>query len=252
MIGINQTAGACRGGSASKPCRNCVLYQLCVPGAGRTERLSAAARQVEQCPPLARGEHVFRVDDPACAVYGIRAGSVKTYIKGEGTQERITGFHLPGDLIGIDAMGVEQHPCSAQALEPTLLCRVPFERLQEAAAQIPSLHAQICRLMSREIAHARGFLAPFARSRSDARLAAFLLSVQRRSPCSGGPPRELTLSMSRRDIGNYLGVAVETVSRLLSRFEEQGVLVAHTKRIRVQCQESLEALAAGIPPLGLP
>ncbi len=252
MADNDQSSSICRVGSASTPCRHCVLYQLCAPGAGAVERLTAAARRVEQCPPLARGEHVFRAGDAVQAVYGIRAGSVKSYMRDDGGHMRITGFHLPGELIALDAMGLDQHPCSAQTLEPTLLCRVPFDRLEEAAQQLPGLHAQICRLLSREIAQARGFLAPFARSRSDARLAAFLLSIQRRTPCTGGLPVELTLSMSRRDIGNYLGVAVETVSRLLSRLEEQGVLIARTKRIRVRSQSSLEALAAGIPAAGHP
>ena len=225
-------------------CGDCSLHQLCLPLAippEDVERLNAIIKRHR--PPLRRGNHVFHIGDTFRAIYAIGSGSVKTYTITEDGYEQITGFHLAGEIIGLDAICAGHHPCGARTLETTSVCEIPFNRLEEISQEVPGLGRQLLRIMSREI-HAEGeLLTLLGKKSAEERLAALLVSLSARFQKRGLSPREFHLSMSRNDIGNYLGLAVETVSRLFSRFQQQGWISARHKHIRLEDMEQLKELA---------
>lgn len=235
--------------SIKQACSNCSLQQLCLPvglNKGDIERLDALVKRRRV---LQRGEQVFRLGDEFGALYAIRCGSVKTYTLTESGYEQITGFHLPGEIIGLDALNSARHPCGAKALETTGICEVPFEQLEELASDIPELGRQLLRIMSREILADEELLVLLGKKSSEERLATLLISLSRRFQERGFSPYEFNLSMSRNDIGNYLGLAVETVSRLFTRFQQQGLISVQNKYIRLEDMEGLRELAGlSAPP----
>ncbi|WP_096462445.1 fumarate/nitrate reduction transcriptional regulator Fnr [Sulfurifustis variabilis] len=224
-------------------CKDCTLFQLCLPvGVGAAD-LELLDRIIKRRRMLPRGEHLFRVGDPFNAIYAVRSGSIKTYTMVEDGRVQVTGFHLPGELLGLDAINVDRHPCSARTLEATSVCEVPFDRFEELSRQVPALARQMFRIMSKEILHDHDMLTQLGRQSSEHRLAGFLVNLSERYGARGFSRREYNLSMSRTDIGNYLGLAEETVSRLFTRFQEQGLLQVTRKHVRITDLERLHSLA---------
>ncbi|MEE4378397.1 MAG: fumarate/nitrate reduction transcriptional regulator Fnr [Candidatus Competibacteraceae bacterium] len=224
-------------------CGNCNLHQLCLPMGVELEDVDRLDTIVKRRRPLPRGSYVFHLGDDFHSLYAIRSGSVKTYTITEDGSEQITGFHLPGELIGLDAINTSRHPCGARSLETTSICEIPFSRLEELSIAVPGLGRQLLRVMSREI-HADGeLLTLLGKKSAEERLAALLLSLSMRFQARGFSPREFHLSMSRHDIGNYLGLAVETVSRLFTRFQQQGLIEVRNKYIQLKEMEQLQTLA---------
>lgn len=224
-------------------CKDCSLFQLCLPvGIGAAD-LELLDRIIKRRRLLHRGEHLFRVGDPFTALYAVRSGSIKTYTTVEDGRVQVTGFHLPGELLGLDAINVDRHPCSARTLEVTSVCEVPFDRFEELSRQVPALARQLFRIMSKEILHDHDLLAQLGRQSGEQRLAGFLLNLSERFGARGFSTREYNLSMSRADIGNYLGLAEETVSRLFTRFSEQGLVRVERKHVRILDRERLRALS---------
>jgi CRP/FNR family transcriptional regulator len=144
---------------------------------------------------------------------------------------QITGFHLPGELLGIDAINSDKHPCDVIALETTEVCELPFGKLETLARELPGLQHQLFRLMSREVAEEEGQLLMLGRMKAEERLAAFLLSFSKRFQLLGHSPTDLRLPMSRQDLGDYLGLALETVSRLFSRFQEEKLITVQGRNV---------------------
>ncbi len=238
--------------SVKLACSSCSLHQLCLPmgiGLDDVERLDAIIKRRR---PLARGSYVFHLGDTFRSLYAIRSGSVKTYTITEDGSEQITGFHLPGELIGLDAINSNQHPCGARALETTSICEIPFERMEELAAAVPALGRQMLRIMSRELNSDGELLTLLGKKSADERLAALLISLSMRFQERGFSPREFHLSMSRNDIGNYLGLAIETVSRLFSRFQQQGLICVQSKYIHLKELHQLRELAGFSGPDDIP
>jgi len=229
--------------SVKQACSSCSLQQLCLPLGISGEDLQRLDALIKRHRPLARSHHVFHLGDDFHALYAIRCGSVKTYTITEDGSEQITGFHLPGEIIGLDAINSNRHPCGAKALETTSVCDIPFNRLEELALLIPGLSRQLLRIMSREIQSDEELLTLLGKKSAEERLASLLLSLSKRLQQRGFSPWEFRLSMSRNDIGNYLGLAVETVSRLFTRFQQQGLIEVQHKYIRLQNREQLEEIA---------
>jgi CRP/FNR family transcriptional regulator len=229
--------------SVKQACSGCNLRQLCLPLGIASKDVELLDALVKRRRPLARGRHVFRLGDEFRSLYAIRSGSVKTYTITEDGGEQVTGFHLPGEIIGLDAINSNQHPCAAKALETTSICELPFNRLEELASQIPGLGRQLMRIMSREIQGDEELLLLLGKKSAEERLASLLMSLSRRYKERGFSSREFHLSMSRNDIGNYLGLAVETVSRLFTRFQQQGLIEVRYKYIRLQQIDTLQTLA---------
>lgn len=224
-------------------CKDCTLFQLCLPvGIGAAD-LELLDRIIKRRRMLPRGEHLFRVGDPFNAIYAVRSGSIKTYTTVEDGRVQVTGFHLPGELLGLDAINVDRHPCSARTLEATSVCEVPFDRFEELSREVPALARQMFRIMSREILHDHDLLTQLGRQSGEQRLAGFLVNLAERFGARGFSRREYNVSMSRTDIGNYLGLAEETVSRLFTRFQEQGLVRVNRKHVHILDRERLQSLA---------
>ena len=229
--------------SIKQACSGCSLQQLCLPLGISGDDLQRLDALIKRHRPLTRGHHVFHLGDEFRALYAIRCGSVKTYTITEDGSEQITGFHLPGEIIGLDAINSNRHPCGAKALETTSVCDIPFNRLEELAQLIPGLARQLLRIMSREIQADEELLTLLGKKSAEERLASLLLSLSKRFQQRGFSSREFHLSMSRNDIGNYLGLAVETVSRLFTRFQQQELIEVQNKYIRLQNMEQLQEIA---------
>jgi len=224
-------------------CQNCSLASLCLPlgmNPADVEKLEAIVKRTR---PLRRGDHLFETDAPFRSLFAVKTGSIKTYALGADGSEQVLGFHLPGELIGLDAIQSEQHRCSARVLETSTVCELPFHRLEELASHIPSLQHQLFRLLSKEISQDSDMAALLGRSTAEERLASFLLSLSERYHRRGFSAKEFILSMSRQEIGSYLGLALETVSRLFTRFQDDGILQVDRKHIAIKDMERLKALA---------
>lgn len=179
-------------------------------------------------------------------MYAIRSGTIKSYTITEEGDEQITGFHLAGDLVGFDAIIHTQHPSFAQALETSMVCEIPFETLDDLSGKMPNLRQQIMRLMSGEIKGDQEMILLLSKKNAEERLAAFILNLSHRFAERGFSPREFRLTMTRGDIGNYLGLTVETISRLLGRFQKSGMLSVKGKYITIEDMEKLTDIAGKV------
>ncbi len=229
--------------SLKQACKSCSLHDLCLPMGIPEQELAHLESIVKPRRPFQRGEHLYRPGDPLTSVYAVRAGSMKTYTLTDDGQEQVIGFHLPGDVLGLDAICDDIHPCAARALETTSVCELPFDRLTDIATEIPGLQHQLYRLMSRSLCADEQFMTLLGKKASDQRLAAFLLGLSQRFSLRGYSRQEFNLSMSRSDIANYLGLAVETVSRLFTRFQSAGIIDVNRKLIAIRDEAALELLA---------
>jgi CRP/FNR family transcriptional regulator, anaerobic regulatory protein len=208
------------------------------------ERLDEIVRRTR---PLHRGDFLFRDGDRFRSLYVVKTGSVKTFAPSPEGGEQVLGFHLPGEVIGLDAIDKDIHACSAKVLETSAICELPFTRLEELTATIPSLQHQMYRLLSKEIGHDTDMLLLLGKKNAEERLAAFLLSLSKRLHKRGLSATDFYLSMSRHEIGNYLGLAVETVSRLFTRFQDDGLMHVDRKHIQLHKVSALESLVGGGP-----
>ncbi len=224
-------------------CKECSLHQLCLPRSITGADLDKLDRIIERKRPLKRNEHLFQVGGSFNSIYVVRSGSLKTYSPTVDGQEQVTGFHLPGELLGLDAIGKGRHPCAAKALETTSVCEVPFEHLEGLTQELPTLQHQLLRLMSKEIFDDQELMLLLGKKTAEARLSAFLLSISLRFKQRGFSSTEFYLSMSRNDIANYLGLAVETVSRMFTRFQEDGLIDAERKHIVIKNREMMQQIA---------
>lgn len=223
-------------------CKNCSLATLCLPmglTAADVERLDGIVKRAR---PLHRGNYVFRSGERFHSLYVVKTGSVKTYAPSPEGGEHVLGFHLPGEIIGLDAIQKEVHACSAKVLETSAICEVPFSHLETLSSTIPSLQHQLYRLLSKEIGYDAEMLLLLGKKSAEERLAAFLLSISKRLRKRGLSPTDFYLSMSRYEIGNYLGLAVETVSRLFTRFQDDGLLKVDRKHIKLRDPAAMEAV----------
>jgi len=229
-------------------CCECSLRDLCLPldlGADDMRALEAAVKSHHK---LSKGEFLYRVGDPFRALFAIRSGSTKNCEIAADGSVQITGFHLPGELLGLDAISSEQHPCDVVALETTEICELPFGRLEELARELPGLQHQLLRLMSREIADEEIQLLMLGRMKAEERLAAFLLSFSKRLQRLGNSSTVLRLPMSRQDLGDYLGLALETVSRLFSRFQEDKLITVQGRNVKLLDAARLKEITEQFTP----
>ncbi|KAA6187688.1 fumarate/nitrate reduction transcriptional regulator Fnr [Thiohalocapsa marina] len=224
-------------------CRNCTLSQLCLPMGLVAEDVDRLDGIIKRSRPMHRGDHLFRGGERFRSLFVVKTGSVKTYAPSSEGGEQVLGFHLPGEIIGLDAIEKDCHACSAKVLETSAICEIPFHRLEELASSIPSLQHQMFRLLSKEIGHDAEMLLLLGKKNAEERLAAFLISMSKRLSKRGLSATDFYLSMSRHEIGNYLGLAVETVSRLFTRFQDEGLLNVDRKHVQVLDLRSLEGIA---------
>lgn len=211
-------------------CSECSVHDLCLPlGLDRPdmERLEGL---VERVGPLHEGNHLYRVAAPFQHIYAVRSGTVKTYVDDEHGREHVLGFHMPGELVGLDAIYPEQHQCNAVAVDTVFVCRLSYNELTNLAGRLPGLQKQLFRLMSKDIA---GKSAQQSELGAEERVSSFLLDWSARLKTRGYAPNHFILSMSRRDLANYLGLAPETVSRVFRRFQDEGLVQVERREIRL-------------------
>lgn len=224
-------------------CQNCSLYDLCLPMGLETDDLDRLDNVIKRRQSINKNNFLFRMGDSLKSVYAIRSGSFKTYLTQPDGTEQIVGFSLPGELLGLDAISDDQHICTAKALETSSVCEIPFDQLESLAREIPNLQHQLLRLMSKKIQQDQNLMLLLAQMPAETRLASFLLGMSERLNKRGYAANEFNLSMSRGDIANLLGMAVETISRLLSHFQEDGLLKVERKHISIINLEKLRQLA---------
>ena len=230
-------------GDALSFCSTCAFSQACLSEGMDKRALMDLHVLVEHVGPLRGGEHVFREGDPFGAIAAVRAGTVKTYQVDRNGHEQVLGFHLPGEVIGLNAIHGDRYPCNAIALDTVMLCRFSFPKIAVLAARLPGLQRQLFRLLSRDIGRAALLAGDWP---ADQRMAAFLVGLSRRLAARGFSPNRFQLTMARTDIANYLRLAPETVSRVLKRFQQDGLLAVDRREVELVGREALEALAAPI------
>ncbi len=224
-------------------CGECSLNEICLPVGIDKDELHRLDAIIDRKRPVARGEHLFHIGDRFQAIYAVRSGSLKTYATTEDGHEQVTGFHLPGELVGLDAIAEDCHPVAAKALETTSVCEIPFSDLESLSGDLPGLRHQMMRIMSREIRDDEQNMVILGQKSADERLAAFLISLSNRYRRRGFSPYQYNLTMSRSDIGNYLGLALETISRLFTRFQNEGLIQVDRKHIEILDRERLCAVS---------
>jgi CRP/FNR family transcriptional regulator len=195
--------------------------------------------------PIRPGEHLFREGDPFQALYAVKAGALKTCVVDSQGREHVLGFHIAGELVGLDGIWPGRNRCDAVALQPTSVCALPYPRLEQLLTEVPGVQSQLMRIMSREM----GASAQLATDHSaEERLAGFLVNLSRRYQRRGVSPAFLVLPMPRRDIANHLRLATETVSRLFARFQEEGLLAVRRREVEILDFPRLAAIGAALDP----
>ncbi|HVL58414.1 MAG TPA: fumarate/nitrate reduction transcriptional regulator Fnr [Burkholderiaceae bacterium] len=225
-------------------CSSCSLKGLCLPAGLEAGAMKRLGELISCRRRIRRGDSLFTAGAPFRSIYAIRSGSLKSCVYSEDGQEQITGFPMAGELVGLDGIAHGQHVINAVALEDTEVCVIGFSMLEEIAGQVPQLQRQLHRLMSREIVGDRQFMMVLGTMRADQRVAAFLLNLSRRFESRGYSAAEFHLRMTRREIGNYLGIELETVSRTLSRLDDAGCIAVDAKLVRILDRSALVGLLA--------
>ncbi len=214
-------------------CSNCGLREICLPcglsGADldRLDELVYTRRRVK------RGESLFRAGDPFISLYAVRSGFFKSFVILEDGRDQVTAFYMPGEIMGMDGIGSDRHTLNVGALEDSEGCIMLFASLEQAAGDMPGLQRQLHRVMSREIVRDQGVMTLLGTMRAEERVATFLLNLSQRFMARGYSPSDFHLRMTREEMGSYLGLKLETVSRIFSRFHDEGLIAVQQKHIRV-------------------
>ncbi|WP_235499524.1 helix-turn-helix domain-containing protein [Frateuria sp. Soil773] len=226
-------------GDAVRFCSTCAFSSACIAvGYGKPE-LAELHCLVEHVGPFRAGEHVFRTGDPFRAIYAVRGGTVKTCMVDKQGREQVLGFYLPGEVIGLNAIYPDHFPCDAIALETAYFCRFSFPAMSALAARMPVVQQHLFRLISKELGAASLLAGDHS---ADTRMAAFLVDLSERYAFRGFSDTRFHLSMSRADIANYLRLAAETVSRVLSRFRSQGLIAVEGRELVLRDPAGLRAI----------
>lgn len=230
-------------GDTLRFCSTCAFSEACLSQGFDKSALGELHVLVEHIGPIHEGEHIFREGDEFTTIAAVRAGTVKTYVVDPGGQEQVLGFFLPGEVIGLNAIHQSRYPCNAVALDTVMLCRFSFPKMALLASRLPGLQAQLFRLLSQDIGKAVLLAGDYS---ADQRMAAFLVALSRRYAARGFSAMRFHLTMSRTDIANYLRLAPETVSRVLRRFQDDGLVLVERRELEIRDDARLQALARSV------
>ncbi|MGC4029720.1 MAG: helix-turn-helix domain-containing protein [Steroidobacteraceae bacterium] len=231
-----------------RSCEPCTLRQFCAQAELRFEEVRRRG-MFGRREPLARGERLFRPGDMQAAVYVVRSGALKTVVGTADGEDCMLGFHLPGELVGLDALASGQHQCEAIALVNSQVCAIPYAGLAGLTAGEPELNRRLLGVFGgAQCGHAH--VQMLVRRQADERIAMFLLDMQQRYRRMGGTHAKIMLPMSREDVARYLGLALETVSRGLSRLQDLGIIAVAGRQIEVLDHAALTQLAGSPPDAG--
>jgi CRP/FNR family transcriptional regulator len=232
--------------SCKVQCSNCNLRELCLPvGLTREELEHIDTRLVASRRKLARGETLFRSGDPFDALFAVWTGFFKTVVISSHGREQVMGFQMAGELIGLTGIDSGRHEVDAVALEDSQVCVIPYGELESLAREVPALQSQFHKMMSREIAADHQAMIQLGSMHAEERVAAFLLNLMHRLHARGFSASSMLLRMSREEIGSFLGLQLETVSRTLSKFQTNGLLAVRQRQIKVADAAGLQKLLDG-------
>jgi len=224
-------------------CETCSINQLCIPNSLSRDEVIRLNNIVNRGTPIHKGKFLNQAGDLFKHIFAVSSGSFKSYTLSEDGIINITGFFFPGELIGLDAISTGTHTSFVKALETSAVCALPFEKLEDLSGEIRSLRKQMLRIMSREIMDDQDLLLLLSRKNAAERMAAFLISLSLRFKQRGFSSTSFNLTMTRSDIGNYLGLAIETVSRLFSQFQKKGIISVSDKLVEITDADALAELA---------
>jgi CRP/FNR family transcriptional regulator len=223
-------------------CSSCNLRELCLPVGMSQPQLSQLDELVANRKTVKRGDALFHAGEPFKSLYAVRTGFFKTCVSAEDGRDQVTGFQMAGELLGLDGISTDRHACDAIALEDSQVCVIPYSQLEDLSREFSDLQHQFHKIMSREIVRDHGVMLLLGSMRAEERLAAFLLNLTQRLHARGFSATALVLRMTREEIGSYLGLKLETVSRTFSRFQEEGLLEVKQRDIRIVDEAGLKAL----------
>jgi len=226
-------------------CSSCNLRELCLPVGLTRENLDRLDTLVATRRTVERGETLFRAGDTFQSLYAVRTGFFKTCVSSEDGRDQVTGFQMAGELLGLDGISSDLHTCDAVALEDSQVCVIPYSQLEGLSREFTELQHQFHKIMSREIVRDHGVMLLLGSMRAEERLAAFLLNLTQRLRARGFSASALILRMTREEIGSYLGLKLETVSRTFSKFQDEAILEVKQRQIRILDQDKLQGLVNG-------
>ncbi len=224
-------------------CAECRLSSICLPLSLEAEDISKLDKIVEKGTKLQRGDTLYTQNGEFRSVYAVRAGALKAYHIDSAGQEQVVGFYLPGEILGTDGIAGHRYNNTAVALDTTAVCEIPFAQLEQLSAELPFLQRHFFRIMSREITDDQKMLTLISKNTADERLASFLISLSARHAQRQLSESQFLLPMSRQDIGNFLGLTIETVSRVFTRFRKNLLIEADGKSVQILNIDALKDVA---------
>ncbi len=223
-------------------CSNCNLRELCMPMGLSPQEVDRIDQMVAVRRKVKRGTTLFRNGEAFTSLYAIRTGFFKTTIASEDGRDQVTGFQMAGEIIGLDGIVHDHHTCDAVALEDAEVCVMPFDAIESLSREVTALQHHVHKIMSREIVREHGVMLLLGSMRAEERLAAFLLNLVQRLHARGFSQHELILRMTREEIGSYLGLKLETVSRTFSKFVEDNIVEVKQRHVRILDTEALRRI----------
>lgn len=225
-------------------CEACSLSELCLPKGLSLKELELLDQEIERPKPIETNQQVYQLGDRFNGIFAVRSGGVKTYLTKKTGEQQILGFHLPGEIFGLDGLENGQQRCYASTLEKTTYCMLPYDRLDELCEVIPDLRHQVCNLLGHEMNCNHSHLLLLGQQTAHERLATFLLNISSRFKHRGFSANSFVLPMSRHDIAAYLGIAVETVSRLFKSFQQKQIIRVERKQVEILNMDLLNGMVS--------
>jgi len=224
-------------------CESCSLNNVCLPNGLSEDEIAQLELSVDKTLKVKKKDALYNSMDKAGGIYAIKSGAIKTSISNADGQEQVLEFHLPGDIIGFDGFDSGIHSCDAVALEDTLLCKIEMEDVHDLCGRLPGVRREMMHQVGKEISHNQSLLLSLGQQQTDERLATFLLKMSVHFQSRGFSGKEFVIPMPRQDLSNYLGMAVETLSRIISRMTDEGIIKFDRRLVLITDIEKLEKLA---------
>ncbi|MBZ9783673.1 fumarate/nitrate reduction transcriptional regulator Fnr [Pseudomonas sp. REP124] len=226
-------------------CSNCSVLELCLPIGLTGQEIERLDTLIVQRLKVRKSAALYRAGDPLRSLYAVRIGSFKTSVLSVDGREQVTGFQIPGEMLGLDAISTDRHACNAIALEDSEVCPIHFAHLEKLAHELPSLQHNLNRVLSREIVRDHDMLMMLGNMNSDERLAAFLLNFSQRFHTRGYSSSNFVLKMRREEIGSYLGLRLETICRGIAHLRDQGLVEISGRNVTIRNMDGLKQLVVG-------
>lgn len=224
-------------------CDACSLNQICLPKGLTENEIYELESSIDKTLKIKKKEMIFSANEDMAGIYAVKSGAVKTSIANADGQEQVLEFHLPGDMLGFDAFNTGKHCCNAVALEDTFLCKIPTDAFEDLCDRLPGIRSEMLHQVGKEITHNQRLVLSLGQQQTDERLAAFIIQMSLHYQSRGFSKKEFMLPMPRQDLSNYLGMAVETLSRIISRMTNSGIIKIDRRMVVILDHDKLVHLA---------